>query len=283
MEDAVRPSEEAFKTMYERGYRTWATLWDIAAADNQLPQDDLTSLYSVFPNHPYFPGGLAIDKSFSNAVTVRGKTTWTAPRRTCDLLPFQEEMVIHVASSCPTTIVFVSDLRPATMLPSYFGTESYHVPVLVLAWAYILSARWAELIPEAYSPDYSSNNQARLNASNRPEILEDDYDSIAVDVGDVDDAAARWWTAVLAPDGGWDVLIRNNTGVLLCSPWSIRTQPGLKFIISANVQPGSHVSNHRPASFSTAVRYLSVLPTLRHRRAKPSRPRGRVAHSSGKV
>lgn len=141
------------------------------------------------------------------------------------------------------------------MFPNYFGRESNHVPVLVLAWAYILSARWAELIPGAYIPDYSSH-QARLNAGNGGG-LEDNCDSVVVDVGDVDDAAARWWTAVLAADGGWDASIRSNTGVLLCSPWSIRTQPGLTFVVSANVQPHSYIANHRPASFGAAVRYLS--------------------------
>lgn len=80
---------------------------------------------------------------------------------------------------------------------------------------------------------------------------------LSVDVGDVDDAAARWWTAVLAADGGWDASIRSNTGVLLCSPWSIRTQPGPTFVISANVQPRSYIANHRAASFGAAVHYLS--------------------------
>ncbi|KAI5865634.1 hypothetical protein GGS23DRAFT_436269 [Durotheca rogersii] len=256
MEDAVRPSEEAFKAMYERGYRTWAALWEAAAADNHLALDHLTNLGSVFPNHPSFPGSLAVDKSFSNTVTVRGTTIWDTTRGPCDLSPFQEEVVVQVASSCPTTIVFVSDLRPPMMFPSYFGRENNHVPVLVLAWAYILSARWAELIPTAYSPDYSSH-QARLSDGRGRKGLEDGCDSIIVDVGDVDEGAARWWTAILAADSGWSASIRSNTGVLLCSPWSIRTQPGPTFVISANIQSRSSVANHHPASLGSALRYLS--------------------------
>lgn len=126
----------------------------------------------------------------------------------------------------------------------------------MLAWAYILSARWAELIPGAEMSDYNIH-QAQLNSGNGPHGLEDGENSVMVDIGDVDGAAARWWTAVLAADGGWDASIRNDTGVLLCSPWSIRPQPGPNFTISANIQPCSTMKNSRPASFSTAVRYLS--------------------------
>lgn len=257
MEDAVRPSEDAFEAMYKRGYLTWAALWELAAADKHLPlDDDLTSLYSVFPNHPYFPPGLTIDRSFSNTVTVQGRTTWRTTPGPCDLPPFQDEMVIQVASRSPTIILFFSNLRPTIMNPNPFRGESNHVPVLVLAWAYILSARWAELIPEACPPHYSSH-QARLNVGDGPEVLGDDYDAIVVDVGDVDDDAARWWTAVLAPGTGWDASIQSNTGAILSSPWSIRTQPGPNFVISANVQIHSYLGNHRPASFGTAIRYLS--------------------------
>ncbi|KAJ0120014.1 immunoglobulin variable region used by the ITC63B heavy chain [Diaporthe amygdali] len=126
----------------------------------------------------------------------------------------------------------------------------------MVAWAYILSARWAELIPGADISDYNSH-QAQLNSGNGPHGLGDDDNSVVVDIGDVDVAAARWWTAVLAADGGWDASIRSDTGVLLCSPWSIRTQPGPNFTISANIQPCSAMKNSSPASFSTALRYLS--------------------------
>lgn len=255
MEDAVRPSVEAFKAMYDSGYQTWAALSQIAAAHNH-PQYRLSSLCSVFPNHPYFPERLTVDTSFSNAAIVRGRTTWRTSRGPCDLSSFQEEMVLHIASNCPTTIVFSSGPHSTTSFLNHVERESTHVPILVLAWAYILSARWAELIPGADISDYNSH-QAQLNSGNGPHGLEDDDNHVVVDIGDVDGAAARWWTAVLAPNGGWDASIRSDTGVLLCSPWSIRTQPGPSFTISANIQPCSAMKNSRPASFSTAVRYLS--------------------------
>ncbi|KAG6365547.1 hypothetical protein INS49_007158 [Diaporthe citri] len=235
MEDAVRPSVEAFKAMHDRGYQTWAALWRIAAAHNHL-QFQLSNLCSAFPNHPYFPERLTVDTSFSNTAT--------------------DEMILHVASNCPTTIVFSSAPHSTTSFLNHISREITHVPILMLAWAYILSARWAELIPGADISDYNGH-QMQLNSGNGPHGLEDDDNSVVVDIGDVDDAAARWWTAVLAADGGWDASIRSDTGVLLCSPWSIRTQPGPNFTISANIKPCSAVENSCPASFSTAVRYLS--------------------------
>lgn len=255
MMDAVRPSAQAFKAMYDRGYQTWAALWQMAAADNRL-QYPLSKLCSVFPNHPYFPENLIVDTSFSNTATVRGRTTWRTSRGPCDLSSFQDEMVLHVASNCPTTIVFSDGPYPTTSFLNHVVREGTHVPILVLAWAYILSARWAELIPGAVISDYSSD-QVQLNPSNGLHGLEDDENHVVVDIGDVDDASARWWTAVLAADGGWDASIRSDTGVLLCSPWSIRTQPGPIFTISANIRPCSAIEKSRSASFSTAVRYLS--------------------------
>lgn len=255
MEDAVRPSADAFKAMYKRGYQTWAALWLIAAAPNQL-QNQLSSLCSVFPNHPYFPERLKVDASFSNTAIVRGKTTWVTSRGPCDLASFQEEMVLQVASSCSTTIVFSSGPHPTSSFLNHVATDNAHVPILVLAWAYILSARWAELIPGAHMSDYN-NRQAQSNSGGGPHGLEDDDNHVVVDIGDVDDAAARWWAAVLEADGGWDASIRSDTGVLLCSPWSMRIQKGPNFTISANIQPGSAIQNSHPPSFTTAVRYLS--------------------------
>lgn len=255
MEDAVRPSEEAFKAMYDRGYRTWASLWEIAAAHNHRPYQ-FSSLCSVFPHHPYLPERLKVDNSFSNTATVRGKTTWKAGKRPCDLSSFQEEVVLQVALDRPTTIVFSPGPHSTTSFLNRVAKESPHVPILVLAWAYILSARWAELIPGAEVSDYTSQ-QAQLKSEDGSHGLENDDDHVVVDIGDVDDDAARWWTAILAIDGGWNASIRSDTGVLLCSPWSIRVQSGPNFTISANIRPSSTIQNSRPASFSNAVRYLA--------------------------
>lgn len=255
MEDAVRPSSDACKAIYERGYQTWAALWQIAAAHNH-PQYQLSSPCPVFLNYPFFPERLKVDKSFSNTAIVRGKTTWVTSRGPCDLPSFQEEIVLQVASNCPTTIVFSSGPHSTSSFLNHIATDNAHVPILVLAWAYILSARWAELIPGAHISYYNSHT-AQPNSGGGPHGLEDDDNHVVVDIGDADDAAARWWTAVLAADGGWDASIRSDTGVLLYSPWSIRIQKEPHFTISANMQSSSAMENSHPPSSSTAIRYLS--------------------------
>lgn len=261
MDDAVRPSEAAFKAMYARGYRTWATLWKEAEADKHLLQDCLTDLDSSFPNHPYFPEGLSLDKSFSNTILAKGKTTWRTTLGWCDLKPFQEDVVFRVASSRVTTVVFVFDSNLATKFAGYLGNRGHHVPILTLAWAYILSARWAELIPGARRPTYSSHGYQQ-NDGNGTMGLEDHNMPIVVDVGDVDEDAARWWKAVLSVDCGWNASIRSDTGFHLYAPWAVRTQSDTSFLVSANVQPHIPNSDPRPASFSTAIRYLSEYCSL---------------------
>lgn len=252
MADSIRPSREAFEAMYERAYRTWAELYE-DAADNTITQNQFPGPCSAFPNHPYFPPGLAVDTSFSNTATVKGKSLWTTTRAPCQLSPFQDEVVFDVAASCPIAIAFVSDPPETIFMPNCFGTESNHVTILILAWAYILSARWAELLNGAQTPKYSSH-QARLYVGDR---MEHGDESAVIDVGDVDQDAARWWTAVLAPESGWEASLRRDTDALLYSPWSIKTLPGPAFVVTGNIHAQPPLSYHRPASFSTAVRYLS--------------------------
>jgi hypothetical protein len=73
MENAVRLTEEAFKAMYERGYRTWLNLYEMAIVDTRLPWDNLPKPQAgtAFPDHPYFPDNLAAHASFLNTIIAR--------------------------------------------------------------------------------------------------------------------------------------------------------------------------------------------------------------------
>ncbi|KAK6218916.1 immunoglobulin variable region used by the ITC63B heavy chain [Colletotrichum tabaci] len=182
MEDAVRPSQDAYRGVYERGYRTWAALWqreEEAANDSPF---ETSSIYSAFPNHPYFPSRLLLDKSLSNVVVASGRSTWNTttspadPR--CELPPFQEQMNMQVAWNFPTEVVLRQDQGLLDKkLPALFAREdSHHFPVLFLAWAYILSARWAELIPGAQEPTYNQDTRAPSTASAGHHDDDDDDD-----------------------------------------------------------------------------------------------------------
>jgi hypothetical protein len=255
MEDPVRPNENAFTGVYERGYRTWAALWQTAVDDSRLPVQPIfkTSLYSAFPNHPHFLEGLLLGKSYSNVVTVSGKTTWTTTSTPgcCDLAPFREEMVLQVAWRQSTEIALRRDQTLFSL------QDSHHFPILFYAWAYILSATWAELIPGAQAPTYNKASQPLSLAAADDDVERPEH--VVVEIGNVDEDAARWWEAVLSgvSDSSWAASIRNDKGAILCSPWSIRrTKSEMVFIVSPKHTSPSSTPFH-PASFKTAMWYLS--------------------------
>jgi hypothetical protein len=189
MEDAVRPNRDAFKVMYERGYRTWASLWDSSA--EQLPLSDLYGLMDPSPllrHHPYFVPGLSVDvSSIHHGATVRGSNTWQTTRGPCDLPSFQTGTTIQVARTYPTPVSFSSQSTASSRLVDMLAGEGHHIAVLVLAWTYVLSARWAELIPgSSISMDETSQGTAREEQARTPSP-----DSCVVDVGDADESAVK--------------------------------------------------------------------------------------------
>ena len=134
---------------------------------------------------------------------------------------------------------------------------SHQFPILFFAWAYILSARWAELISGAHSPTYNKASQPPSLAAADDDVERPEH--VVVEVGNVDEDAARWWEAVLSgvSDSSWAASIHNDKGAILCSPWSIRrTKSEMVFIVSPkHTSPSS--TPFYPASFRTATRYLS--------------------------
>lgn len=250
MEDAIRPSIDSFKRTYKRGYQTWSFLWESVAAEKSLQLDYFSDFCSATSNLPYFPRDLAVDKRFSNTVTVNGNTTWKTSEGACDLPSFQEDVTLQVASNHVTTVTF-KDSYQSNIIANYIDEESNHIPILTLAWAYILSARWADFIPGA-SIRYTGDSDLSIP------IDEDrvDSDSLVVPMGDLSADAARWWKAILCPGIGWDASILNNHGSVLHAPWSVKTQAGPKFIISTSVKPRIDITDYIPASSEAAARYL---------------------------
>lgn len=133
---------------------------------------------------------------------------------------------------------------------TWFNKEDNHLSVLILAWAYILSARWTELMPE--STVRYTGSQAKWNDCEYA-------NSIFVDIGDVDEERARWWAAILAPGEGWQADITSGQGRFR-SPWSIVLQDNPNFVLSCRKSPSSGSST--TASFTTALRFLSDYCTL---------------------
>ncbi|KAH6970564.1 hypothetical protein BKA56DRAFT_646970 [Ilyonectria sp. MPI-CAGE-AT-0026] len=246
MNDAIRPDAQAAR----------AILFEHASGDNQLFGECSSQLQAGFSNHPHFPRNLKIDNSSRNAVSVKGKSAWAATKDLVHLPPFQHEAIFRVAWDRPTLVILTSDSRRATTtLPDIFGTRN-QIPVLLLAWAYILAARWAELIPTAHLSQPPSQPTHQPNG-NGQSIPPESGNPITVHIGEVDEGAAYWWNSILSDEGGWEATMCNSRGDILYSPWSTRLISEQSFVISAKIKATSSASSHSLATSTTAHRYLS--------------------------
>lgn len=258
MKDAVRPSDQEFKAMYERGHRTWSSLYEVGTADTEpdIPWwDCLFQLENATLKHPSFPENLAVNASFSNTVIVTGISTWRTTQGCCDLRSFDQEFFIPVASDCPTILTISNSQQPPFAFPRFFGEEDDHITLLILAWTYILSARWAEIIPGASGPEYN-NYQAEWDHKSPPRN-DPACSTAGVYLGDVDDDAARWWAAVLAIEGGWNTSITNDKGHILNSPWHTKLVSEQSLTLSRDKEHRFLPAQHPAASVTTALSYLS--------------------------
>ncbi|KAI1369485.1 hypothetical protein F5Y08DRAFT_325161 [Xylaria arbuscula] len=227
MEDAVRPNDEAFKAYYEKGYATWFRLWEKANRDYNILEACL-QFDNIYPQHPFFPTGLQVDDSGS----VFAKTCW-----------------LHTTLSRPVTISLREDSWP---FPKWLQEDS-HLTVLVLAWAYVLSARWAEIIPRASAIEYLES-MAPWNFKPTGEQKEGNLPTVVLDVGDVNDKAARWWSAILAPGQGWKGRIPHERYTLQ-PPWATKIEADASFTLAGADISEKFISSS-PASCTDAVAYI---------------------------
>lgn len=256
MEDAIRPNEQAARSMYARGYRTWSALFDAASKETtSLPRGCLQRLRTAFPGQPQFPNNIDINKSFSNVALVKGIATWLPADEPDHLPPFQDEVLFHVAWHQPTKVILAANIHHSKpTLPDIFGEHSPHIPILFQAWAYILSARWAELIPGARISQHDRSQSNRV--PNGAPSVESNGVAVTINVGAVSGDAARWWNAVLSIESGWDATIRNREGELLHSPWSTTLASERPLLIRAKIETVPSASESTLTSSSAACRYL---------------------------
>ncbi|CEI68291.1 hypothetical protein FVEN_g5539 [Fusarium venenatum] len=250
MEDAVRPSEQGARSMYAQGYETWFTIFESASRETSLPRETLQRLGTAFPNQPCFPNNVAVDSIFDNAALVKGIISWHPTSDSGHLPPFKEESIFKIAWNKPTRVVLTSDIRQAkATLPDIFGEGSRHIPVLLQAWAYILSARWAELIPSA-----RVRFSGEIDGS-PPKVNKEA--AATINIGAVSGDAARWWNAILSVKESWDATICNKKGQPLHSPWSTTLTSEHPLLVLAEIETEASTPNDNPPSSSTARRYLT--------------------------
>lgn len=121
---------------------------------------------------------------------------------------------------------------------------------LYFAWAYILSARWVELLGRSANHECHMRYTADYIESS---LLRDDQSLFQIDIGsDACDDEALWWRAILCSGNGWNATTKYNGHVYL-SPWSISTR-NVGYTL---VTKGSTDIVSEPPSSGTAFKYLS--------------------------
>lgn len=75
-----------------------------------------------------------------------------------------------------------------------------YLAILILAWGYVLSAKWAQL----------AGNGANITPHPQVHLNDVTPDDIIIDIGEPSDDAIRWWTAILSQHQGWSATIDYN-------------------------------------------------------------------------
>ncbi|KAF5260581.1 hypothetical protein BFJ68_g3783 [Fusarium oxysporum] len=256
MQDAVRPSEQRARRAFAQGYQTWSALHRISSEETDLWRDCLQRMRTAFPDHPRLPQNVKADKNFRNVALVKATTTWLAANEVDHLPPFKDESTFYVAWDKPTKMILTADGRHSSAtLPDIFGKHSRHIPVLLQAWAYILSARWAELVPGAhlFRHDISLSNG---NTSRSPPE-HNSKSPVTINLGAVSEGAAQWWTALLSVERGWSATMSNKEGRCLHSPWSISLESEIPILISVKGKSTASASADVSTTLSEAYSYLA--------------------------
>ncbi|KAF4425108.1 immunoglobulin variable region used by the itc63b heavy chain [Fusarium austroafricanum] len=128
--------------------------------------------------------------------------------------------------------------------------------LLMLAWAYILSARWTEIMPGTCSLTYTESQATTHQDTTEQDTTQhqEEGNLISVQLGDISPHEARWWAAILAPGQGWQAELAYEQQTSL-APWSICLQQSFGFLLLHTTDFLSSI--YPTATFSDATHYLN--------------------------
>lgn len=208
--DVVRGTPAARKARYEQGFREWILLRqhdeDVGSSIEFLDLEDP----SLLPLHPHFPFGLELEL-WGETLCAFGRSKWRSGCGSQDIPDFTKEFRLRISVQKPTIVRFESS---ACAFPKWFGNDGGHLAVLVLAWAYILSARWSEVMPGA-GICYTETEERSQSKIKDPELNK----VYTLAIGTKSVSALQWWKAVIAPGRSWSATI-SKSGKTSISPWS---------------------------------------------------------------
>jgi len=248
MEDAIRISEDRFRDTYATGFETWAQLYTAAKKTRRLPASCFFT-QCTFPLHPTFPRNPSLTDC-SGQFIATGYSDWNSSPAQCahDIHSFRRLAQLNVTSKDPVSVSISKSAQDSCYSSSWFDSSSDYLAILMLAWTYILSARWTELMPAPCSLFYTDSMAKHHGEMTTHGVSQH---PLFVDIGPAAPAEVRWWAAILAQGQGWQATMRSSS----LSPWSIRVKSCPEFIISPEMT--AVPSQGSASTFVEACGYLN--------------------------
>ncbi|OQE38643.1 hypothetical protein PENCOP_c008G00928 [Penicillium coprophilum] len=262
MEDALRPSKEAFEYTLRASYKLWSTHFN--TSDSRLPLECI-NLKSLLKDTPAFlaDGLIPPGKLFSFAcaksggqLEIKGESRWRTSRAGAECItpPKVMSSTLDLGVAKAQKVQLSKD-APLSEWPGVRGITGYdegnYIAVLFLAWSYILSAKWAELLGRSgthhCAPKYSSTYQ-EADESFQADVIEIDLPP------DASEEEIIWWGAVFSGTPAWEISVEYESDEFV-SPWSVT----LDGAISMRAKQGTHLqpSAYSPPSSKKAFEYLT--------------------------
>ncbi|RSM14093.1 hypothetical protein CDV31_005555 [Fusarium ambrosium] len=209
--------------IFSRSTSRWQTILSRAKATNKVPRPSL-DLAQCLDRIPCLPGKIPSDVKF-----LQGFSTWLDSSSSC---PFNEKAErknrLFLEKRHPT----ICSISASPNFRIWQGTNNNGIALLMLGWAYTLSASLAER--RGLSMEYLPLPDTPTLATST--ILNLDYAS---------PSELRWWRAIVAPGRGWSITKSK------ISPWATVVQD-----IDVSIA-SDHESNQRPPTARQAAHYLS--------------------------
>lgn len=98
--------------------------------------------------------------------------------------------------------------------------------ILTIGWCYILSARLVEIYGEGAYMRYTKS-EAECYSENVPQSSR----TYIIDVGEVEEEVARWWSAILAQHKGWEGVVDQRSDRKFLTPWTVCRTCEISFAI----------------------------------------------------
>ena len=243
--------------VYSKAYRYWMD--EVAAASENILDPNLlsnTDIRCILGRTPSIPSQILHGRLSSCWPSARWRVSES---KDCELSGRDETRGIYLRMKTSARVKVNlrrgnSDVQHDHVL--IHNSQAHYFAVLVLAWAYILSARLVELQGTESSLLQYAEHHAPINAH------EGKVDShFLIDIGDVDQRVTRWFAAILAPQNSFRASIDFANDDPSWAPWSYCLLAENTYNITNMISDSSSttVSEEAPLSSYEALQNLLQL------------------------